>query len=237
MNYVDPMLMRLDNGDEYKEDDIPEFKLEDYNDNEIEEMSDDEFDEIMENDVVNLDNISEEEILMLQKQFANLSDEGRAMLKDVQGIQNSRLITLNALLYNSATLIRDADDNIENVEFSESYLEFISWYDFKIKNGEFYPTYAEHEKIFEDIINSGLENEDENNIFAYFKKKYVEKVRGKTNPIDEPLSALEMEAARRFEKLYTCEKNLIQIFENIVSNKEMNWDEFESKILDDEEEF
>lgn len=222
---------------ETESDDIPEVKLEDFSDDEIEEMNDDEFDELMENDVVNLDDLSEEEILSMQKQFATLTDEGKELLRDIQGIQNSRIITLNALLYNSAKVIREADDNVEDIEFSESYLEFITWYDYKIKSGEFYPMYSEHEKVFEDIINSGLENEDDNNIFAYFKKKYIEKVKGKVAQIEEPMSSLEVEAARRFEKLSTTNKSLIKIFENIISYKDMKWDEFESKVLDDEEEF
>ena len=194
------------------------------------EMSDEEFDEMMENDVLNYEGLSEEEILNRQKEFALLSEEGKEMLKEISGIQNSRYITLNALICNSMKVIQDADDNIEDVEFSEQYLQFMSWYDFKIRQGEFYPTYTEHEMIFEDILNDKLENEDENNIFAYFKKKYIEKIRGISKEIDEPLSSLEEEACKRFEKITTTEVDLVELFNNICSYKGYSWEEFE-KLL------
>ena len=194
-------------------------------------MSDEEFEEMLENNIPLYEDLTEEELLTRQKEFANLSEEGRAMLRDISGIQNSRIITLNALMCNSVAIIKDADDDIEDIEFSEEYLKFLNWYDSLIRTGTFYPRYEENEKIFEDILNSGLETEDDNNIFAYFKKKYIEKVRGICKEIEEPLSGIEMEAAKRFETLSTTNINLIKVFENIKVYKEYNWDTFSKDVL------
>ena len=158
-------------------------------------MSDEEFEEMLENNIPLYEDLSEEELLTRQKEFANLSEEGRKMLRDITGIQNSRIITLNALMCNSVAIIKDADDDIE------------------------------------DILNSGLETEDDNNIFAYFKKKYIEKVRGICKEIEEPLSGIEMEAAKRFETLSTTNMNLIKVFENIKEYEGYNWDTFSKDVL------
>lgn len=193
-------------------------------------MTDEEFEEMMENDVPLYEDLSEEELLARQKEFATLSQEGKDMLRDISGIQNSRIITLNALMCNSMAIIRDADDDIEDVEFSEEYLKFLNWYDIKIRSGQFYPYYEENEKIFEDILNSN--NEDENNIFAYFKKKYIEKVRGVCKEIEEPLSGLEKEASDRFELLSRVENiDLVQIFENMKEYSGYDWNKFSSCVL------
>ena len=194
-------------------------------------MSDEEFEEMLENNIPLYEDLSEEELLTRQKEFANLSEEGRAMLRDISGIQNSRIITLNALMCNSVAVIKDAEDDIEDIEFSEEYLKFLNWYDSLIRTGTFYPRYEENEKIFEDILNSGLESEDDNNIFAYFKKKYIEKVRGICKEIEEPLSGVEMEAAKRFETLSTTNINLIKVFENIKEYEGYNWDTFSKDVL------
>lgn len=194
-------------------------------------MSDEEFEEMLENNIPLYEDLSEEELLTRQKEFANLSEEGRAMLRDISGIQNSRIITLNALMCNSVAIIKDAEDDIEDIEFSEEYLKFLNWYDSLIRTGTFYPRYEENEKIFEDILNSGLETEDDNNIFAYFKKKYIEKVRGICKEIEEPLSGIEMEAAKRFEILSTTNVNLIKVFENIKEYEGYNWNKFSNCIL------
>ena len=194
-------------------------------------MSDEEFEEMLENNIPLYEDLTEEELLTRQKEFANLSEEGRAMLRDRTGIQNSRIITLNALMCNSVAIIKDAEDDIEDIEFSEEYLKFLNWYDSLIRTGTFYPRYEENEKIFEDILNSGLETEDDNNIFAYFKKKYIEKVRGICKEIEEPLSGIEMEAAKRFETLSTTNTNLIKVFENIKEYEGYNWDTFSNCIL------
>ena len=194
-------------------------------------MSDEEFEEMLENNIPLYEDLSEEELLTRQKEFANLSEEGRKMLRDITGIQNSRIITLNALMCNSVAIIKDAEDDIEDIEFSEEYLKFLNWYDSLIRTGTFYPKYEENEKIFEDILNSGLETEDDNNIFAYFKKKYIEKVRGICKEIEEPLSGIEMEAAKRFETLSTTNMNLIKVFENIKEYEGYNWDTFSKDVL------
>lgn len=194
-------------------------------------MSDEEFEEMLENNIPLYEDLSEEELLTRQKEFANLSEEGRKMLRDISGIQNSRIITLNALMCNSVAIIKDAEDDIEDIEFSEEYLKFLNWYDSLIRTGTFYPRYEENEKIFEDILNSGLETEDDNNIFAYFKKKYIEKVRGICKEIEEPLSGIEMEAAKRFETLSTTNMNLIKVFENIKEYEGYNWDTFSKDVL------
>lgn len=194
-------------------------------------MSDEEFEEMLENNIPLYEDLTEEELLTRQKEFANLSEEGRAMLRDIIGIQNSRIITLNALMCNSVAVIKDAEDDIEDIEFSEEYLKFLNWYDSLIRTGTFYPRYEENEKIFEDILNSGLESEDDNNIFAYFKKKYIEKVRGICKEIEEPLSGIEMEAAKRFETLSTTNINLIKVFENIKEYEGYNWDTFSKDVL------
>lgn len=194
-------------------------------------MSDEEFEEMLENNIPLYEDLSEEELLTRQKEFANLSEEGRKMLRDISGIQNSRIITLNALMCNSVAIIKDAEDDIEDIEFSEEYLKFLNWYDSLIRTGTFYPRYEENEKIFEDILNSGLETEDDNNIFAYFKKKYIEKVRGICKEIEEPLSGIEMEAAKRFETLSTTNINLIKVFENIKEYEGYNWDTFSKDVL------
>lgn len=194
-------------------------------------MSDEEFEEMLENNIPLYEDLSEEELLTRQKEFANLSEEGRAMLRDISGIQNSRIITLNALMCNSVAIIKDAEDDIEDIEFSEEYLKFLNWYDSLIRTGTFYPRYEENEKIFEDILNSGLETEDDNNIFAYFKKKYIEKVRGICKEIEEPLSGIEMEAAKRFETLSTTNTNLIKVFESIKEYEGYNWDTFAKDVL------
>ena len=194
-------------------------------------MSDEEFEEMLENNIPLYEDLSEEELLTRQKEFANLSEEGRAMLRDISGIQNSRIITLNALMCNSVAIIKDAEDDIEDIEFSEEYLKFLNWYDSLIRTGTFYPRYEENEKIFEDILNSGLETEDDNNIFAYFKKKYIEKVRGICKEIEEPLSGVEMEVAKRFETLSTTNMNLIKVFENIKEYERYNWDAFSKNVL------
>lgn len=194
-------------------------------------MSDEEFEEMLENNIPLYEDLSEEELLTRQKEFANLSEEGRAMLRDISGIQNSRIITLNALMCNSVAIIKDAEDDIEDIEFSEEYLKFLNWYDSLIRTGTFYPRYEENEKIFEDILNSSLETEDDNNIFAYFKKKYIEKVRGICKEIEEPLSGIEMEAAKRFETLSTTNTNLIKVFESIKEYEGYNWDTFAKDVL------
>ena len=194
-------------------------------------MSDEEFEEMLENNIPLYEDLSEEELLTRQKEFANLSEEGRKMLRDITGIQNSRIITLNALMCNSVAIIKDAEDDIEDIEFSEEYLKFLNWYDSLIRTGTFYPRYEENEKIFEDILNSGLETEDDNNIFAYFKKKYIEKVRGICKEIEEPLSGIEMEAAKRFETLSTTNINLIKVFENIKEYEGYDWNKFSNCIL------
>ena len=194
-------------------------------------MSDEEFEDMLENNIPLYEDLTEEELLTRQKEFANLSEEGRAMLRDISGIQNSRIITLNALMCNSVAVIKDAEDDIEDIEFSEEYLKFLNWYDSLIRTGTFYPRYEENEKIFEDILNSGLETEDDNNIFAYFKKKYIEKVRGICKEIEEPLSGVEMEAAKRFETLSTTNINLIKVFENIKEYEGYNWDTFSKDVL------
>lgn len=194
-------------------------------------MSDEEFEEMLENNIPLYEDLTEEELLTRQKEFANLSEEGRKMLRDISGIQNSRIITLNALMCNSVAIIKDADDDIEDIEFSEEYLKFLNWYDSLIRTGTFYPRYEENEKIFEDILNSGLESEDDNNIFAYFKKKYIEKVRGICKEIEEPLSGIEMEAAKRFETLSTTNMNLIKVFENIKNYDNYDWEKFSNEVL------
>lgn len=194
-------------------------------------MSDEEFEEMLENNIPLYEDLTEEELLARQKEFATLSEEGREMLRDISGIQNSRIITLNALMCNSVMIIKDAEDDIEDIEFSEEYLKFLNWYDSLIRTGVFYPRYEENEKIFEDILNSDLENEDDNNIFAYFKKKYIEKVRGVCKEIEEPLSGIEMEAAKRFETLSTTNTNLIKVFENIKEYEGYNWDTFSKDVL------
>ena len=194
-------------------------------------MSDEEFEEMLENNIPLYEDLSEEELLTRQKEFATLSEEGREMLRDISGIQNSRIITLNALMCNSVAIIKDAEDDIEDIEFSEEYLKFLNWYDSLIRMGTFYPRYEENEKIFEDILNSGLETEDDNNIFAYFKKKYIEKVRGICKEIEEPMSGIEMEAAKRFETLSTTNMNLIKVFESIKEYEGYNWDTFAKDVL------
>lgn len=194
-------------------------------------MSDEEFEDMLENNIPLYEDLSEEELLTRQKEFASLSEEGRKMLRDITGIQNSRIITLNALMCNSVAIIKDAEDDIEDIEFSEEYLKFLNWYDSLIRTGTFYPRYEENEKIFEDILNSSLETEDDNNIFAYFKKKYIEKVRGICKEIEEPLSGIEMEAAKRFETLSTTNTNLIKVFENIKEYEGYNWDTFAKDVL------
>lgn len=194
-------------------------------------MSDEDFEEMLENNIPLYEDLTEEELLERQKEFATLSEEGREMLRDISGIQNSRIITLNALMCNSVAIIKDAEDDIEDIEFSEEYLKFLNWYDSLIRMGTFYPKYEENEKIFEDILNSGLESEDDNNIFAYFKKKYIEKVRGICKEIEEPLSGIEMEAAKRFETLSTTNTNLIKVFENIKEYEGYKWDTFAKDVL------
>ena len=194
-------------------------------------MSDEDFEEMLENNIPLYEDLTEEELLMRQKEFATLSEEGKEMLRDISGIQNSRIVTLNALMCNSVAIIKDAEDNIEDIEFSEEYLKFLNWYDSLIRTGTFYPRYEENEKIFEDILNYGLETEDDNNIFAYFKKKYIEKVRGICKEIEEPLSGVEMEAAKRFETLSTTNMNLIKVFENIKEYERYNWDTFSKNVL------
>ena len=149
-------------------------------------MSDEDFEEMLENNIPLYEDLTEEELLTRQKEFANLSEE---------------------------------------------YLKFLNWYDSLIRTGTFYPRYEENEKIFEDILNSGLETEDDNNIFAYFKKKYIEKVRGICKEIEEPLSGIEMEAAKRFETLSTTNMNLIKVFENIKEYEGYNWDTFSKDVL------
>lgn len=212
---------------EFSDDEINKVVMSD--DSDI--MSDEEFEEMLENNIPLYEDLSEEELLTRQKEFANLSEEGRAMLRDISGIQNSRIITLNALMCNSVAIIKDAEDDIEDIEFSEEYLKFLNWYDSLIRTGTFYPRYEENEKIFEDILNSGLETEDDNNIFAYFKKKYIEKVRGICKEIEEPLSGIEMEAAKRFETLSTTNTNLIKVFESIKKYEGYNWDTFAKDVL------
>lgn len=212
---------------EFSDDEINKVVMPD--DSDI--MSDEEFEEMLENNIPLYEDLSEEELLTRQKEFANLSEEGRAMLRDISGIQNSRIITLNALMCNSVAIIKDAEDDIEDIEFSEEYLKFLNWYDSLIRTGTFYPRYEENEKIFEDILNSGLETEDDNNIFAYFKKKYIEKVRGICKEIEEPLSGIEMEAAKRFETLSTTNTNLIKVFESIKKYEGYNWDTFAKDVL------
>lgn len=194
-------------------------------------MSDEDFEEMLENNIPLYEDLTEEELLTRQKEFATLSEEGREMLRDITGIQNSRIVTLNALMCNSVAIIKDAEDDIEDIEFSEEYLKFLNWYDSLIRTGTFYPRYEENEKIFEDILNSGLENEDDNNIFAYFQKKYIEKVRGICKEIEEPLSGIEMEAAKRFETLSNTNTNLIKAFENIKEYEGCNWDTFSKNVL------
>lgn len=194
-------------------------------------MSDEEFENMLENNIPLYEDLTEEELLARQKEFATISEEGKEMLRDISGIQNSRIITLNALMCNSVMIIKDAEDDIEDIEFSEEYLKFLNWYDSLIRMGTFYPRYEENEKIFEDILNSGLETEDDNNIFAYFKKKYIEKVRGVCKEIEEPLSGIEMEAAKRFETLSTTNVNLIKVFENIKEYEGNNWDTFSKNVL------
>jgi hypothetical protein len=194
-------------------------------------MSDEDFEEMLENNIPLFEDLTEEELLTRQKEFATLSEEGKEMLRDITGIQNSRIITLNALMCNSVMIIKDAEDDIEDIEFSEEYLKFLNWYDSLIRTGTFYPRYEENEKIFEDILNSGLENEDDNNIFAYFQKKYIEKVRGICKEIEEPLSGIEMEAAKRFETLSTTNVDLIKTFENIKEYEGNNWDTFSKNVL------
>ena len=190
-------------------------------------MTDEEFYNEMNDIIPDFEDLTEDEILNRQKEFLNLSEEGKNILRDISGIQNSRIITLNALMCNSMLVIKDADDDIEDIEFSEEYLKFLTWYDQILRSGTFYPRYANNEKIFEDILNRGLENEDENNIFAYFKKKYIEKVRGViTKEIDEPLTGVEVEACSRFEAISNSNKNLINIFENIEKYKDYTWEEF-----------
>ena len=110
-------------------------------------MSDEEFEEMLENNIPLYEDLSEEELLTRQKEFANLSEEGRKMLRDITGIQNSRIITLNALMCNSVAIIKDAEDDIEDIEFSEEYLKFLNWYDSLIRTGTFYPRYEENEKM------------------------------------------------------------------------------------------
>ena len=212
---------------EFSDDGIKKVEMSDDSDL----MSDEEFEEMLENNIPLYEDLSEEELLTRQKEFANLSEEGRAMLRDISGIQNSRIVTLNALMCNSVAIIKDAEDDIEDIEFSEEYLKFLNWYDSLIRTGTFYPRYEENEKIFEDILNSGLETEDDNNIFAYFKKKYIEKVRGICKEIEEPLSGIEVEAAKRFETLSTTNTNLIKVFESIKKYEGYNWDTFAKDVL------
>ena len=50
-------------------------------------MSDEEFEDMLENNIPLYEDLSEEELLTRQKEFASLSEEGRKMLRDITGIQ------------------------------------------------------------------------------------------------------------------------------------------------------
>lgn len=184
----------------------------------------DNFDEELEDDVLDYEDLDEEEILARQKELYNLSDEGKEMLRDIRGLHNSRIIKMDSLVFNSVKLVQDSDDEIDDVEFSPEYLKFITWFDDERREGTLYIKYLNNIDRFEEALNDGLENEDEDNIFAYFKKKYIEKVRGVVKDIDEPLSGLEVEAANRFEILSNSEKDLISLFNNINNLPEEYYD-------------
>lgn len=184
----------------------------------------DNFDEELEDDVPDYEDLDEEEILARQKELYNLSDEGKEMLRDIRGLHNSRIIKMDSLVFNSVKLVQDSDDEIDDVEFSAEYLKFITWFDDERREGTLYIKYLNNIDRFEEALNDGLENEDEDNIFAYFKKKYIEKVRGVVKDIDEPLSGLEVEASNRFEILSNSEKDLISLFNNINNLPEEYYD-------------
>lgn len=197
----------------------------------------DNFDEELEDDVPDYEDLDEEEILARQKELYNLSDEGKEMLRDIRGLHNSRIIKMDSLVFNSVKLVQDSDDEIDDVEFSPEYLKFITWFDDERREGTLYIKYLNNIDRFEEALNDGLENEDEDNIFAYFKKKYIEKVRGVVKDIDEPLSGLEVEAANRFEILSNSEKDLISLFNNInnlpeeyYDNGKLSWETLKSLL-------
>lgn len=185
----------------------------------------DNFDLDLEDNIPDYEDLNEEEILARQKELYNLSKEGKEMLRDIRGIQNSRIIKLESLVYNSIKLVTDSDDEIDDIEFSPEYMKFITWYDDVRREKMFYERYGHQEEIFEAALNDGLEDEDEDNIFAYFKKKYIEKVRGITSEAEEPLSGLEVEAGKRFEILSTSEVDIIKLFQTIDGYPDEMYDE------------
>lgn len=183
------------------------------------------FDPEIEDDVPDYEDLDEEEILARQKELYNLSKEGKEMLRDISGIQNSRKIRLESLIYNSIKLVTDADDEIDDIEFSPEYIRFLTWYDEERQHKFFYKQYGHNEELFEAALNYGLDDEDEDNIFAYFKKKYIEKVRGINSEVDEPLSGLEIEASKRFDILSTSEVDIVNLFQTIDSYPDEMYDE------------
>lgn len=196
--------------------------------------SDEEFlvkdeDDVDESDFPMYEDLTIEEIENRQKEFANMSDEEKRMFGEITGSQNTRDLTLHALIESSYAVINEADEDIEDIEFSEKYLEFMNWYEYQIRSGMLYTKYEKNVDVFEEILNQGLKIEDPvSTIFELFTKKELkENVKG---TVKASMSGLEYESLKRFEKISTTDSDLVEIFVNIPSKQGITWEEF-SKCL------
>jgi len=184
------------------------------------------------NTIENLPELSEEELKNRKKELFGLTDEGKNMLNQIKGKQNTRILGLDNLIIEVAREMQkgedEDDDFISDCEYSSQFLEFVTWYLTQKSDNRFLNKYANNIDIFEDILNFGLENEDPNNIFDYLNSE--DRAKYESSIQEMPLSGMETECLERFEILSTTENNLIEIFENIKDHEGDSWERFKQYL-------
>ena len=187
-------------------------------------------------DCNNLPELSPEELKQRQKEMLTLNDEAKEMFSQIKGKQNSRVISLDSLFYNIAKDMskseEEDDDFISDCEYSVEFLRFMQWYIAEKNTGKFLKKYQENLDIFEDILNRGLEKEDVENILTYMTPE--QRRQFKMDSQEMPMSGLEIEALKRFEKLSTTGTDLVALFLNIKDHEGDSWERF-SEYLPEED--
>ncbi|MGL4949704.1 MAG: hypothetical protein ACRC5M_04920 [Anaeroplasmataceae bacterium] len=192
-------------------------------------MNEDEFEEkYASGDIIpSYEELTEEELSVRKNEFANMDRETKKLFNEVVGKQNGRILRLNDLMINSFSIISEAEDDIEDIEFSEEFLAFMQWYDLELRQGSFHLKYSNNEVIFEDLLNDGLEDEPEYSIFSFFNK--MKEIK-ETNEIDRPLSGLEYESYKRYEVISTSNANLVKLFIDLPKINIESWEELKSHL-------
>lgn len=178
--------------------------------------------------------LDDEKITIRENEFRSMSVEEKKILNEIMGVQNTTFISFERFMANAIQMIQEFDEDEEcDNEISISFYNFINWY-LKVKSEpKFYNKFDKNIKAFEEIINRGLEDEDENSIFKYANSETRRKFFGGDGE-NMPLSGLENEGLRRVNSIMTASINLIDLFENLESKQNLDWNTFEDILKTDE---